>query len=309
MMQALSALQCLGYTMLKTFFKDNNIAFLENESLKKHTTFKVGGNAKYLALPENKEQVAALLEFLKSKDINYYIIGRGSNVIFRDNGFDGVVIKTANMQQLDFIDETTVYASAGIPMNNLCKILQENSLEGLEFCYGIPGNVGGGLFMNAGAYGGEISNAVYEVEYIDENFEIKTIKAEECQYSYRHSIFQTENWFITGCTFKLKKGDKEKILSFMEDIMQRRIDKQPLDKPSAGSSFKRPAGYFAAALIEQCGLKGCSFGGAQVSEKHSGFIINKGDATCNDIVALAEHIEKVVFEKTGVAIEKEMIIV
>ncbi|MBQ7816979.1 MAG: UDP-N-acetylmuramate dehydrogenase, partial [Oscillospiraceae bacterium] len=238
--------------MLKTFFKDNNIVFLENESLKKHTTFKVGGNAEYIALPENKEQAVALLKFLKSNDIKYYIIGRGSNVIFRDSGFDGVIIKTANMQKIEFIDETTVYASAGVPLNNLCKVLQENSLAGLEFCYGIPGNVGGGLFMNAGAYGGEISNALYEVEYIDENCEVKTIKAEDCEYSYRHSVFQSKNWFITGCTFKLKKGDKAEILSFMEDIMQRRIDKQPLDKPSAGSSFKRPVGYFAAALIEQC---------------------------------------------------------
>jgi len=295
--------------MLNTFFNENNIQFLENESLKKHTTFKVGGNAKYVAMPATKEQAALLLEFLKRENINYYIIGRGSNVIFKDSGFDGVIIKTTNMQQIDFVDETTVYAAAGVPLNVLCKELQEHSLEGLEFCYGIPGNVGGGLFMNAGAYGGEISNAVYEVEYIDENCEVKTIAVSECEFSYRHSVFQQKNWLITGCTFKLKRGDKDKILSFMEDIMQRRIDKQPLDKPSAGSSFKRPVGYFAAALIEQCGLKGCSVGGAQVSEKHSGFIINMGDATCSDIVALAEHVEKVVLEKTGVAIEKEMIII
>lgn len=295
--------------MLKTFLTNNNIPFLENESLKKHTTFKVGGDAKNLAMPENKTQAAALLAFVKENGIKYYIIGRGSNVIFQDSGFDGIVIKTANMQRIEYIDETTVYAGAGVPLNVLCKSLQEHSLEGLEFCYGIPGNVGGGLFMNAGAYGGEISNAVYEVEYIDENGDFKAISVDECEFGYRHSVFQKKNWFITGCVFRLKKGDKDKILSFMEDIMQRRIDKQPLDKPSAGSSFKRPVGYFAAALIEQCGLKGCSVGGAQVSEKHSGFIINKGDATCRDIVQLAEHVERVVFEKTGVAIEKEMIIV
>ena len=295
--------------MLKTFLTENNIQFLENESLKKHTTFKVGGNADFIAMPQDKQQAVKLLKFVKENDIKHYILGRGSNVIFRDNGFKGVVIKTANMQQIDYTDETTVFAGAGVPMNVLCKSLQEHSLEGLEFCYGIPGNVGGGLYMNAGAYGGEISNAVCEVEYIDENCEVKTINVKDCDFAYRHSVFQSKDWFITGCTFKLKKGDKEKILEFMEDIMQRRIDKQPLDKPSAGSSFKRPAGYFAAALIEQCGLKGCSVGGAQVSEKHSGFIINKGDATCSDIVALAEHVEKVVFEKTGVAIEKEMIIV
>ena len=295
--------------MLKSFFYENNIPFLEDESLKKHTTFKVGGNAEFIAMPENKIQAAKLLKFVKDNGIKYYIIGRGSNVIFRDNGFNGVIIKTANMQDIEYIDETTVYATAGVPMNVLCKSLQEHSLKGLEFCYGIPGNVGGGLFMNAGAYGGEISNAVYQVEYIDENCEIKTIDVSDCDFAYRHSVFQGKNWLITGCTFKLKKGDKAEILSFMEDIMQRRIDKQPLDKPSAGSSFKRPVGYFAAALIEQCGLKGCTVGGAQVSEKHSGFIINTGSATCKDIVELAEYVENIVFEKTGVKIEKEMIIV
>ena len=295
--------------MLKSFFYENNIPFLEDESLKKHTTFKVGGNAEFIAMPENKIQAAKLLKFVKDNGIKYYIIGRGSNVIFRDNGFNGVIIKTANMHDIEYIDETTVYAAAGVPMNVLCKSLQEHSLKGLEFCYGIPGNVGGGLFMNAGAYGGEISNAVYQVEYIDENCEIKTIDVSDCDFAYRHSVFQGKNWFITGCTFKLKKGDKAEILSFMEDIMQRRIDKQPLDKPSAGSSFKRPVGYFAAALIEQCGLKGCTVGGAQVSEKHSGFIINTGSATCKDIVELAEYVENIVFEKTGVKIEKEMIIV
>ena len=295
--------------MLKTFLTENNISFLENESLKKHTTFKVGGEAKILAMPSNTQQVVALLDFVRKNDIRYYVIGRGSNVIFKDNGFDGVVIKTVNMQTVQYLDETTVYAGAGVPLNVLCKSLQEHSLEGLEFCYGIPGNVGGGLYMNAGAYGGEICNAVYQVEYIDENLNVQTINVDECGFGYRHSVFQNKEWFITGCTFKLKIGDKDKILAFMEDIMQRRIDKQPLDKPSAGSSFKRPVGYFAAALIEQCGLKGCSVGGAQVSEKHSGFIINKGYATCSDIVALAEHVEKVVFEQTGVAIEKEMIIV
>ncbi|MBR2504234.1 MAG: UDP-N-acetylmuramate dehydrogenase [Oscillospiraceae bacterium] len=295
--------------MLKTFFEENNIKYLENESLKKHTTFKVGGEAKFIALPSDCEQAVVLLRFLKANDIKYYILGKGSNVIFRDEGFDGVIVKTANLQKIEYIDDETVYAGAGVQLSTICKNLQEHSLKGLEFCYGIPGNVGGGLFMNAGAYGGEICSAVCEVEYIDENCEVKKIGVQDCDFSYRHSVFQGKDWFILGCKFKLTKGDSGQILSFMEDIMQRRVSKQPLDKPSAGSSFKRPVGYFAAALIEECGLKGCSIGGAQVSEKHSGFIINKGDATCADIVALAEHVEKVVLEKTGVTIEKEMIIV
>ncbi|MBP1552518.1 MAG: UDP-N-acetylmuramate dehydrogenase [Oscillospiraceae bacterium] len=295
--------------MIKTFLKDNQIQFLQNESLKKHITFKVGGEAKFVAMPQTKHQAANLIKFLKENNIKYYIIGRGSNVIFRDEGFDGVIIKTSNMQNIEFIGEDKVYADSGVVLNVLCKTLQEKSLAGLEFCYGIPGNVGGGLFMNCGAYGGEISSAVCEVEYIDENGNFQKIDVKDCQFSYRHSIFQDNNWFITGCTFKLTKGDKTQILSFMEDIMQRRIDKQPLDKPSAGSSFKRPVGYFAAALIDECGLKGYSIGGAQVSEKHAGFIVNTGNATCNDIVALAEYVEQTVMQKKGVAIEKEMIIV
>ncbi len=295
--------------MIKTFLKDNQIQFLQDESLKKHITFKVGGEAKFVAMPQTKHQAAKLLKFLKENNIKYYIIGRGSNVIFRDEGFDGVIIKTSNMQNIEFIGEDKVYADSGVVLNVLCKTLQEKSLAGLEFCYGIPGNVGGGLFMNCGAYGGEISSAVCEVEYIDENGNFQKIDVKDCQFSYRHSIFQNNDWFITGCTFKLTKGDKTQILSFMEDIMQRRIDKQPLDKPSAGSSFKRPVGYFAAALIDECGLKGYSIGGAQVSEKHAGFIVNTGNATCNDIVALAEYVEQTVMQKKGVAIEKEMIIV
>ena len=295
--------------MVTSFLQENKIPYLCKESLKKHTTFKVGGEAEFIAIPENIQQVIQLLKFLREENIKYYFLGKGSNVIFRDEGFDGVIIKTANLNKIEFADENTVYVQSGVVLNVLCKVLQEKSLAGLEFCYGIPGNVGGGLYMNAGAYGGEISSALVEVEYIDENCNLQKIKAEDCEYSYRHSVFQSRNWFITGATFTLTKGNKDDILSFMEDIMQRRITKQPLDKPSAGSSFKRPAGYFAAALIEQCGLKGCSVGGAQVSEKHSGFIVNTGDATCKDIVALAEYVEKVVLEKTGVTIEKEMIIV
>jgi len=295
--------------MIKSFLQDYQIQFSENESLKKHITFKVGGEAKFVVMPTTIEQVMELIIFLKQNNIRYYVIGRGSNVIFRDEGFDGVVIKTSGLQQIEFLPDNKVYAGAGVVLNVLCKALQEKSLAGLEFCYGIPGNVGGGLYMNCGAYGGEICTAVYEVEYIDEYGKLKTINAEDCAFSYRNSIFQHKDWFITGCTFKLSEGVKEDILAFMEDIMQRRIDKQPLDKPSAGSSFKRPVGHFAAALIDQCGLKGFSIGGAQVSEKHAGFIVNTGNATCKDIVELAEYVERTVLEKSGVQIEKEMIIV
>ena len=179
-----------------------------NKRVKKHTTFKVGGQAKFIALPSCVQQVVDLLKFLRENNIRYYILGKGSNVIFRDSGFDGVIIKTANLNKVEYLDEYTVYAGAGVQLSAFCKNLQENSLKGLEFCYGIPGNVGGGLFMNAGAYGGEICQAVMEVEYIDENCIPQKIKAEDCAFSYRHSVFQGKDWVITGCTFKLEKGNK-----------------------------------------------------------------------------------------------------
>lgn len=294
--------------MVKDFFLENNITFSENESLKKHTTFKIGGNAKFIAWPSSEQQAVILLKFLKENNIKYFILGRGSNVIFRDEGFDGVIVKTSSMNNIE-IEGDIVYAQSGVLLNSLCKAVQAKSFTGIEFCYGIPGNVGGAVYMNAGAYGGEICQNIIKVRCVDDKFNIVNLDVKDCNFSYRHSIFQENNYLILGCFFQLQQGDGQQILNFMEDIMGRRIDKQPLDKPSAGSSFKRPKGYFAAALIEECGLKGCSVGGAQVSEKHSGFIINKGGATCKDVIELADYVEKVVFEKTGVKIEKEMIIV
>lgn len=295
--------------MLDNFFTENEISYLENESLKKHNTFKVGGEARYIAFPNDEKQVITILKHLEKENIKYYFLGRGSNVIFRDEGFDGVIIKSSNLKGIDFIEDNTVYVQSGVSLNNICKVLQDNSLAGIEFCYGIPGNIGGAIYMNAGAYGGEICQAVESVKYIDENFEIKTINVNDCKFSYRDSIFQKRKWFILGCTLKLHSENKEKIQCFMDEIMQKRLDKQPLDMPSAGSSFKRPVGYFAAALIEESGLKGYSIGGAQISNKHSGFIVNTGNATCKDIEDLANYTEKTVLEKTGIAIEKEMIIV
>ena len=294
--------------MIKTFLKDNGIDAHFNESMQKHTTFKVGGNAMCIAVPDTVEKAAVLIKFLNENNIKHYFLGNGSNVIFNDNGFDGVIIKTSALNSIE-IDKNYVKSGAGVLMTALAKKLQENNLSGLEFCYGIPGNIGGGVFMNAGAYGGEISDCLVSVEYIDEKGVLKSISKEECDFSYRHSRFMKEKWLIVSATFKLEEKDGEEMLCFMEDIMQRRKDKQPLDKPSAGSSFKRPVGYFAAALIDECGLKGMTVGGAQVSEKHAGFIVNIGGATCEDIVALADKVRQIVFEKKGVVLEKEMIIV
>ena len=294
--------------MLKDFLCKYSFSFVENESLKKHTTMKVGGNADFIVYPKNAEEVSMLISFLNKENIRYYILGNGSNVMFSDEGFKGVIIKSEKLNDIK-IDGNKIYFGAGVSMTKAAKTAVENSLSGIEYCYGIPGNIGGGLYMNAGAYGGEISSSLVSVDCVDENGEIKTISAKDCDYGYRHSVFMSRRRFILGGLFQFEYGNKAELKRFCEEIMQKRISKQPLDMPSAGSSFKRPAGYFAAALIDECGLKGKTIGGAQVSEKHAGFIVNKGDATCKDITALADYVENEVYKKTGIKIEKEMIIV
>ena len=294
--------------MLKDFLCKYSFSFVENESLKKHTTMKVGGNADFIVYPKNAEEVSMLISFLNKENIRYYILGNGSNVMFSDEGFKGVIIKSEKLNDIK-IDGNKIYFGAGVSMTKAAKTAVENSLSGIEYCYGIPGNIGGGLYMNAGAYGGEISSSLVSVDCVDENGEIKTISAKDCDYGYRHSVFMSRRRFILGGLFQFEYGNKAELKRFCEEIMQKRISKQPLDMPSAGSSFKRPAGYFAAALIDECGLKGKTIGGAQVSEKHAGFIVNKGDATCKDITALADYVENEVDKKTGIKIEKEMIIV
>lgn len=294
--------------MLKDFLCKYSFSFVENESLKKHTTMKVGGNADFIVYPKNAEEVSMLISFLNKENIRYYILGNGSNVMFSDEGFKGVIIKSEKLNDIK-IDGNKIYFGAGVSMTKAAKTAVENSLSGIEYCYGIPGNIGGGLYMNAGAYGGEISAKLISIDYVDENGEIKTISAKDCDYGYRHSVFMSRRRFILGGLFRFENGNKEELKRFCDEIMQKRISKQPLDMPSAGSSFKRPAGYFAAALIDECGLKGKTIGGAQVSEKHAGFIVNKGDATCKDITALADYVENEVYKKTGINIEKEMIIV
>lgn len=294
--------------MVKKFLTENNITAYFNESMQKHTSFKVGGNAVCIAMPDTVEKASALVKFLKDNNIKNYYLGNGSNVIFSDEGFDGVIVKTTNLNSIAF-DGNKVTAGAGVLMTSLSKRVQEKGLSGLECCYGIPGNIGGGVYMNAGAYGGEISQCIVSVDYLDEDGNIHTLTKDECEFSYRHSVFMKNKWLVVSATFKLTEKDSAEMLAFMEDIMQRRKDKQPLDKPSAGSSFKRPVGYFAAALIDECGLKGLTVGGAQVSEKHAGFIVNIGGATCADIVALADKVSRIVLREKGVVLEKEMIIV
>ena len=296
--------------MLEQFLRQNDITAVFNESMKKHTTFKVGGNAACVAMPDSVEKRRALIKFLNENKIRCYFLGNGSNVIFSDEGFDGVIIKTSKLNFVN-IDKknNTAQAGAGVMMTSFSRMMRENGLGGMEFAYGIPGNIGGGCYMNAGAYGGQMADCVLSVEYIDQQGNVGTVSRRECDYSYRHSVFMENKWLITSATFQLRLKDKVSMLEYMEDIMQRRVEKQPLDMPSAGSSFKRPRGYYAAALIDECGLKGFSVGGARVSTKHAGFIVNTGSASCADIVALADEVRKTVMEKKGVQLEKEMIIV
>ena len=294
--------------MIENFLIENKIKYLKDESLKKHTTFKVGGKADFVVSPSNLSVLSKLIKYLNENDIKYYFLGNGSNVIFNDQGFKGVIIKSQGFNDCSF-DGTKAYFGAGVSMTYAAKLCGEKGLSGIEFCYGIPGNIGGGIFMNAGAYGGEISQNIVYVKYLDENGDPQTICKADCNFGYRHSCFMGKKRFILGAEFELTPKPKDEIISFMEDIMKRRIEKQPLDKPSAGSSFKRPEGYFAAALIDECGLKGKSIGGASISEKHAGFIVNNGGATCRDIVRLADLVSDTVYKEKGVRIEKEMIIV
>lgn len=294
--------------MIENFLIENKIKYLKDESLKKHTTFKVGGKADFVVSPSNLSVLSKLIKYLNENGIKYYFLGNGSNVIFNDQGFKGVIIKSQGFNDCSF-DGTKAYFGAGVSMTYAAKLCGEKGLSGIEFCYGIPGNIGGGIFMNAGAYGGEISQNIVYVKYLDENGDPQTICKADCNFGYRHSCFMEKKRFILGAEFGLTPKPKDEIISFMEDIMKRRIEKQPLDKPSAGSSFKRPEGYFAAALIDECGLKGKSIGGASVSEKHAGFIVNNGGATCRDIVRLADLVSDTVYKEKGVRIEKEMIIV
>lgn len=294
--------------MIENFLIENKIKYLKDESLKKHTTFKVGGKADFVVSPSNLSVLSKLIKYLNENGIKYYFLGNGSNVIFNDQGFKGVIIKSQGFNDCSF-DGNKAYFGAGVSMTYAAKLCGEKGLSGIEFCYGIPGNIGGGIFMNAGAYGGEISQNIVYVKYLDENGDPQTICKADCNFGYRHSCFMGEKRFILGAEFELTPKPKDEIISFMEDIMKRRIEKQPLDKPSAGSSFKRPEGYFAAALIDECGLKGKSIGGASVSEKHAGFIVNNGGATCRDIVRLADLVSDTVYKEKGVRIEKEMIIV
>lgn len=278
---------------------------VEDLLLKDHSTMRVGGIAKRACFPDTVEDLCKAVWECSMENEKFIIVGNCSNIVFPDEGYNGTVIFTYKLKGIT-VEGTRLTALCGEKLTAVAKAAADASLAGLEFAYGIPGTVGGGVFMNAGAYGGEIKDCLSSVRVLDLNGEISMLPAESLELGYRHSLLMEKDLFVLDATFDLVRGDREQIKSKNEENMRKRSDKQPLDMPSCGSAFKRPEGHYAGALIEQCGLKGFSIGGAQVSEKHAGFIVNTGDATAADIENLIKHIQNTVFENTGVTLTPEI---
>lgn len=295
-----------SYRNLINLCTEINCDYLTDAMLKDYTSFKIGGKADLMVFPECIEKLSSIVSYLKKENINILVIGKGSNMLAHDEGFRGVVINTCRMDKIELIDETTIVCQSGASLSRLCRFALDNSLTGLEFAFGIPGTAGGAAYMNAGAYGGEMKDVLVSCSHIERDGSVSVFSGDELKLGYRHSVYTDSENIITSLTLKLSKGDKTEIKAKMDELMAKRKDKQPLEYPSAGSTFKRPEGYFAGALIEQCGLKGYTSGGAQVSEKHAGFVINIGGATAADVKAVIEHCKKKVHEKTGVLLEPEV---
>ncbi len=298
------------YCELISLAKNLGVDFFENAPMNKHTSFKTGGNANLLIIPDSIDSLQQIIKKCKELNIKPFVMGNGSNLLVTDNGYKGVIIKIgAQLSGLKMLDDNTIYCESGVMMKTLCNFALENSLSGLEFAFGIPGNLGGAVYMNAGAYGGEMKDVLYSCTHIDNDGNIGTLTKDQLDLGYRRSAYTDNSFTIISATLKLQKGDKTEIKDAMNDKLRRRKEKQPLEFPSAGSTFKRPEGYFAGALIEDCNLKGYSIGGAQVSEKHAGFVINRGGATSTDILNLIKHIQDTVYAKHGVKLETEVKII
>lgn len=286
----------------------HGIDFKESEPMKDHTTFRIGGPCDFLVSVNNIDELSFVISLCREYSRDYLILGNGSNLLVNDEGLNKVVIRLCGDFKQILIDGTSVKCGAGVTLSKLCTFSLANSLSGLEFAYGIPGTLGGAVYMNAGAYGGEIKDVICSVTHLNTDGEVETVNADDAKLSYRHSIYKENGFVILGAEFKLTADNKDDIKARMDDFMNRRITKQPLEFPSAGSVFKRPVGAYAGALIEQCGFKGYSVGDAQVSEKHSGFIINRGDATCQDVLRLINEIQTKVQSQTGYFLEREIIL-
>jgi len=279
---------------------------LTEEPMKKHTTFRIGGPAKYFCLPETKEQLAATVAACQEAGEDYYILGNGSNVLVSDKGYDGVVIQLFQNQGEIRVEGSLLYVQAGALLVRIAHEAAKRGLTGMEFASGIPGTIGGALVMNAGAYGGEMKDVVKEALVVKENGEFLKLTKEELELGYRTSVIAKEHYVVLEAVLELKEGDPAAIEARMQELKEARTSKQPLEYPSAGSTFKRPEGYFAGKLIMDAGLRGFRVGGAAVSEKHCGFVINTGDATAEDVMELIRQVKAKVKEQFGVDLEMEV---
>lgn len=279
---------------------------LYNEPMKNHTSFKLGGPADIFIESDNRSELVNAIENLREKGIPYYIIGNGSNLLVSDKGFRGAIVKISENFGSVCIEDERIIAECGTLLSVLSKTAAKNNLTGMEFAGGIPGTLGGAVAMNAGAYGGEMKDIVEWVEVLDNDMKIKKLQNNEMGFGYRKSIIAQSGYIAVSCCLRLKKGEPEEILRLMAELSEKRKSKQPIHIPSAGSTFKRPEGHFAGKLIEDAGLKGFTLGGAQISDLHCGFIVNKGDASAQDVYNLIKHVQKTVYEKFSVKLQTEV---
>ncbi len=277
-----------------------------NEPMSAHTSFRIGGPTDVFAVAADDKQIAAVYTFCKEFHVPLFFIGNGSNLLVSDKGIEGVVLQADAASAAPAFESERILAPAGLSLGKLCIFACEHGWSGLEFAYGIPGTVGGGVYMNAGAYGGELADVIRQVTVLDENGNIVVMDADELHFGYRHSVFMERSLVVLSAELELHRDDPSTIRARMDEYLARRKEKQPLEYPSGGSFFKRPQGYFAGALIEQCGLKGFTVGGAQVSEKHAGFVINRGGATCADVLELCHEVQQRVWDTCGVRLEREV---
>ena len=287
-------------------FPEGNVK--QDEPMKNHTSFRIGGKVRGLFLPKTTEEIKFLVEKAKENNIRYLIMGNGTNLLVSDDDLEMIVIKTTELNEVKVVDDLTVEAGCGIMLSRLAVFAMEKALTGLEFAHGIPGTLGGAVSMNAGAYGGEMKDVIKSVTVL-ENGEIKTYPLSECDLSYRHSRFSDTDAVVLSAVISLTNGVKEEIKAKMDELSAKRRGSQPLNMPSAGSTFKRPVGGYAAALIHESGLKGKGVGGAQVSEKHSGFVVNTGDATFSDVVETMKMIREKVYADSGIELHPEVKII
>ena len=293
-------------TAIEKALSEMHIIFRKKESMAEHTTFKIGGPADFICEPDSVSSLKDLLAFCRKNSVPYFVLGNGSNLLVSDNGIEGIVISLKRFENVTLENAFDIRCDAGVRLSHLCSVALQNELSGLEFAWGIPGTVGGAIYMNAGAYNSEISAVLKECTYIDESGNTVQADVSGLDFGYRKSIFSDSEKVIINAVFRLTHENRDIIQSRMDDLLRRRKEKQPLEYPSAGSTFKRPTGHFAGALIEKSGLKGTSVGGAEVSEKHAGFIINKGNATCRDVLSLISKVKEEVFLKESVVLEPEV---